>query len=65
MARTVIIETSFLEEVDDLEAVRDPWECAPHLEVVPLGVSLSVEVCLQHQLVFKFASVQNNHALVN
>ena len=55
----MIIETIPLEQVNDFELVDNIWLSVLYLEVVPLSVSVCVEVCLQHQLILKLTSVQS------
>ena len=42
----MVVEAVLLEEVDDPELVGDPGQRTPDPEVVPLGVSLGVQVGL-------------------
>ena len=50
---TMIIEAVPLQQIDDFELVDNVGEGILYTEVVPLCVSLRVQICLQNQLILK------------
>ena len=60
VALTVIVETVTLVQVDDGEFVGDATDGILDTEVVPLCVTLCVQVCPQDQVVLKLSSVNTS-----
>lgn len=42
----MIVEAVFLEQIDDVKLIGDPWTHLLHPEVIPLGVTAGVKVGL-------------------
>ena len=61
---TMVVETVSLEQVHDPQLVGDAWHGVGQPEVVPLGVSQSVQVRLQHQLVLKLTTGQRKRLVM-
>ena len=52
----MVVETRFLEQIDDFELVDDGGQRALYLKVKPLRVALSVQVGFQNEFVLKLST---------